>query len=191
MDDKILIVSTSKKSADALAKILKRYMWNNIDFASSGVDTRRKTLRSGYDLIIINSPLKDEQGNCLAVDMINATGASIILIAKNDIADIIASKVESDGVCVIKKPLQQQTFFSAVRLGIAFRARIKKLMILNDKSEKKLEELKIISRAKCLLVEKEKITEQGAHRYLEQQAMTKRESKINIASSIIKRYLQS
>lgn len=189
MDDKILIVSASRKSADAISQILRRFTWNNIDFASSGVETRRKTINSDYDLIIINSPLKDEQGNILAVDMINATQASIILIVKSNTFDIMASKVEGDGVCVVQKPLHQQNFFSAVRIGLAFRTRIKKLIAINSKYEKKYEELRVISRAKCMLVEKEKITEQEAHRYLEQQAMTKRESKVMIANEIIKRYL--
>ena len=60
MYNRILIVSASQKSGDALALILRRFAMNNIDFASSGVEARRVVLRSSYQLVIINAPLKDE-----------------------------------------------------------------------------------------------------------------------------------
>lgn len=189
MEDRILIVSASEKSADALAHILKRYGWNNIDFASSGVESKRIILRTIYDLIIINSPLKDGQGSELAVDFVQNTNAAVILIAKSDIADVIASKVEGEGVIVISKPLQQRSLLGAVRLSIAFRNRMKKLISINLKHEKKYEELRLVSRAKCVLIEKSEMTEQEAHRYIEKQAMDKRESKTIVAANIIKKYM--
>ncbi len=189
MNDRILIVSASEKSSDALARILRRYAINNIDFASGGAETRRAVLRVGYALIIINAPLKDEQGNDLAADMIRGTRSSVILIAKNDIADVLASKVEGDGVFVVPKPLQQRQFWSAVRLGLAFSARIAEIDKKMAKQEKKYEELRIISRAKCVLIERERMTEKEAHRFIEKQAMDKRESRANIAAGILKRYI--
>ena len=40
MDTKILIVSASEKSSSALAQLLKRYTWNNLDFASNGAEVQ-------------------------------------------------------------------------------------------------------------------------------------------------------
>ena len=90
--NRILIVSASQKSGDALALILRRFAMNNIDFASSGVEARRVVLRSSYQLVIINAPLKDEQGSSLASDFIHSTHSSVILIAKSDVADMLASR---------------------------------------------------------------------------------------------------
>ncbi len=189
MEDRILIVSASEKSADALAYILKRYGWNNIDFASSGVESKRIMLRTMYDLIIINSPLKDGRGNELAVDFVRNTSSTVVLIAKSDIAEVVASAVEGEGVIVVSKPLQQRDFLGAVRLSLAFRERMKKLIDTNLKHEKKYEELRLVSRAKCVLIEKKEMTEQEAHRYIEKQAMDRRESKSIVASGIIKKYM--
>ena len=189
MNDRILIVSASEKSADALAHILRRYAWNNLDFVSSAAETRRSVLRSEYALIIINAPLKDEQGDSLAVDLIHDSRSSVILIAKNDVADLLAAKVEGDGVFVVPKPLQQRVFFGAVRLALAFSERIAELYKNMAKQEKKYEELRVISRAKCVLIEKEGMTETEAHRLIEKQAMDKRESRAQIAAGILKRYM--
>ena len=57
------------------------------------------------------------------------------------------------------------------------------------KYEKKYEELRMVSRAKCVLIEKEGYSEKDAHRYIEKQAMDSRESKARIAENIIKKYL--
>lgn len=189
MEERILIVSASEKSADALAHILKRYGFNNIDFASGGMEAKRIILRTMYDLVIINSPLKDCQGSEFAVDFVHSTTGMAILIVKSDVTDVIASNVEGDGVTVISKPLEQRELLSAVRLSFAFRQRMQKLIDINSKHEKKYEELRVVSRAKCILIENENMTEQEAHRYIEKCAMDKRESKFLVASGIIKKYI--
>lgn len=189
MEDRILIVSASEKSADALTHILRRYGWNNIDVAPGGANCRRLTMRTVYDLIIINAPLKDCHGGELAVDYVTDTNSSVILIVKSDVLDIMSAKVEGEGVIVIPKPLQQRELLSAVRLSLAQRHRMQKLIEINLKYEKKYEELRLVSRAKCLLIENQNITEPEAHRFIEKQAMDKRESKAIVAAGIIKKYM--
>ena len=54
--------------------------------------------------------------------------------------------------------------------------------------EGKLEELRVVSRAKCLLVEYLHIGEREAHRYIEKQAMDLRVTKKVIAEDILKTY---
>lgn len=189
MDDKILIVSATEKSAETLAGILRRYAFNNIDFADSGAQTRRAVLRINYSLIIINAPLKDEQGERLAADLIHGTRSSVVLIAKSEIADVLASRVEGDGVFVVPKPLDRRYFLSSVRLALAFAARIAEFDKKMAKQEKKYEELRVISRAKCVLIERERMSEQEAHRLIEKRAMDTRESRARIAADILKRYM--
>lgn len=189
MDTKILIASASEKSSSALAQLLKRYTWNNLDFASNGAEVRRAVLRYPYSVIIINAPLNDEQGNKLAVDLVHSTRSSVVLLAKSDIAEVLASNVEGEGVFVVPKPIAPRQFISALRLSVAFNQRLQKMDAEILKKEKKYEELRTVSRAKCILIEKEHLTEQEAHKFIERQAMNKRESKLQISTGIIKRYL--
>ncbi len=186
MEDRILIVSASEKSADTLTHILKRCGWSEIDRALGGASCKRLAMRTIYDLIIINAPLKDCHGSDLAADFVNETNTSVVLIVKSDILEITESKVEDDGVIVVPKPLQQRDFLRAVRLSLANRRRMKRLIENSMKFEKKYEELRLVSRAKCVLIEKQNMTEQEAHRFIEKQAMDKRESKSIIAADIIK-----
>ena len=48
-----------------------------------------------------------------------------------------------------------------------------------------MEELRLVNRAKWLLIEKQGMTEEEAHRHIQNQAMERRTSKKQIARSII------
>ena len=75
-------------------------------------------------------------------------------------------------------------------VGILLSAR-KKLRKNEKKTlsiEEKMEEIRIVNRAKWLLISELKMDEQGAHRYIEKQAMDRCISKKVIAEEIIKTY---
>ncbi len=55
-------------------------------------------------------------------------------------------------------------------------------------NEEKMEEIRIVNRAKWLLISELKMDEQGAHRYIEKQAMDRCISKRIVAEEIIKTY---
>ena len=54
--------------------------------------------------------------------------------------------------------------------------------------EEKMEEIRLINRAKWLLIEKENMTEPEAHRYIEKQAMDHCVSRKTIAQQLIETY---
>ena len=54
--------------------------------------------------------------------------------------------------------------------------------------EEKMEEIRIVNRAKWILIRELKLNEQEAHRYIEKQAMDRCVSKKVIAEEIIKTY---
>jgi response regulator NasT len=60
----------------------------------------------------------------------------------------------------------------------------------NAKLQVKLDEIKMVNRAKCVLMQYLKLTEPQAHRYIEKQAMDTRETKLEVAKSILLRYEQ-
>ena len=72
-----------------------------------------------------------------------------------------------------------------IRLVIAMNDRLravhKKLRILNEK----MEELKLVSRAKIVLVEKKGMSEADAHEYIIREAMNKGLTKRQVAEEIV------
>ena len=60
-----------------------------------------------------------------------------------------------------------------------------KLLTSNKRLEDKIEELKLVDRAKCLLIMHEGMDEQEAHKYIEKKAMDLRISRREVAQKII------
>ncbi|MCI6581494.1 MAG: ANTAR domain-containing protein [Oscillospiraceae bacterium] len=186
--DKTLIISGSEQALSLLSDLMKSYNGSQIVSASSGNEARRLINRTDFDMVIISTPLPDEFGNELAATIAEKTSAGVMLICKSDIAEEISEKVEVHGVCVLAKPLNKTLFFHSVKLLQATRARMLSVMKEYSKLQTKIEESRLINRAKCILIQYLKLTEPQAHRYIEKQAMDQRISKLEVAKNILKTY---
>ena len=186
--DKTLIISGSEQALSLLSDLMKSYNGSQIVSASSGNEARRLINRTDFDMVIISTPLPDEFGNELAATIAEKTSAGVMLICKSDIAEEISEKVEVYGVCVLAKPLNKTLFFHSVKLLQATRARMLSVMQEYSKLQTKIEESRLINRAKCILIQYLKLTEPQAHRYIEKQAMDQRISKLEVAKNILKTY---
>ena len=187
--DKVLIISSNENATNLIASLVKEAAHCSVSVVHTGIESRRIIGgNSDYDLVIINAPLSDEFGNELAEFVSESTMASCIMMVKADIADGVGEKLEDYGVSVISKPLNKTVFFQAMKMINAMRKRILGLRDQNIKLQKKIDEIRIVNRAKFALMQYLQFTEQQAHRYLEKQAMDMRKTKKEIALEIIKIY---
>ena len=184
----VLLVSSSVKGLEMLAGFLKTSNSGQFSTAQSGAAARRLLAGCDFDLVVINSPLSDELGDELAEFVTSATLSGVILIVKNDYSDEIASKVEECGVLVLPKPFSRQMFFQQLHLAVASRMRLMGLHRENLKLKRKVNEMKIIDRAKCLLIQHEGMTEEDAHRYIEKYSMNNRMTRGETAHAIAEQY---
>ena len=99
-----------------------------------------------------------------------------------------AQKVCDAGVFVIEKPIDRRLFDQALRFIAAAQNRLASLLEENARLHRQLQDLRLIDRAKCLLIETLGMTEPQAHRYIELQAMDLRMTKREIAGEIIRTY---
>ena len=78
--------------------------------------------------------------------------------------------------------------YTAVGLLLASQAKAERYRAENEKLRQKLEELRVVSRAKCLLVEYLHLDEESAHKYMERQAMEERKTRRAVAEEILREY---
>ena len=76
----------------------------------------------------------------------------------------------------------------SLRVLCAIRERLRNLRKQQATVEEKIEELRLVNRAKWLLIQSLHMTEPDAHRYITRQAMEQRTSKREIAESVIRTY---
>lgn len=186
--ENVLIVSGTAKASEQIASLLHPMRLGCILTASSGSEARRLVCENDIDYVFINTPLPDEFGHDLATSVSIDASSNVILLVKDELADEIADKVCESGVFVVPKPLNRSFFFQAVRLAIASRRKLSGLRRENIKLQTKIEEIRLVDRAKCALIQYLNMTEKQAHRYIEKQAMDMRTSKNDIAQGILKTY---
>lgn len=187
---KILLVSGKGKSKAMLVQLLETESAPQIDAAYSEEDAAGFMEKNEYDLVIINSPLEGKSGVDLAIFAAEKYAAGILLAVQNKYADAVAQKVEPYGILVVGKPIVKAFFNQAIKFAEVAAHRVMSLKEENIHLQLKLEEMKIINRAKCVLIQYLSMSETQAHRYIEKQAMDMRLSKLRVAKQILKTYEQ-
>lgn len=184
----VLVVSSSDKMNESFKNILPATRYSPVTFVNSISAARRAVAECFYDFVIINSPLRDDIGTRFSID-ICTTGSSVCLfMVKAELFEKINYQTTPYGVFTLSKPTSTANMEQALRWLACARERL----VLTDKKadtlEEKMKEIRIINKAKWLLIESMNMTESEAHRYIEKQAMDNCVSKKSVAENILNTY---
>ena len=187
--ERAFIISSNPDITQKTEAVLVNEGFGKIACAVSGNEARR--LLSGEtepDLVVINAPLSDEFGQELAEMIAENTAAGIIIICGNDIMEEIAYSVSDHGINVIPRPLNRETLVQTVRLVTYARSRMMGMKKETPEVLNRIDEMRLINRAKSTLMKYLKFTEPQAHRYIAKQAMNNRQTRREVAEKIIAQY---
>ena len=114
---------------------------------------------------------------------------SLTLFMCNDgTVALYAVNSQIHGVLVIAKPVNKHLFHHFLQFTECFKMRMFRVIEENEKLKHMVADMKIINRAKFLLITCLNMSEDQAHRYLEKQAMDLRTSKLEVAKQVIRTY---
>lgn len=185
---KLLLVTGAKEKPEELIRFFVRAGCTEVTLAGNGGQARRQFSEKEYDIIFVDTPLQDEPGDELAAEAAERTFSGVLLAVRAEYAEEISSKVEEYGVLPLAKPLNRNLLYAGLKLAGAVRARLSGLSNENLRLKSKIEEIRLVDRAKCVLIERLKMTEAQAHRYIEKQAMDLRTSRREVAQGILQTY---
>lgn len=184
----VLVVSSSEKFDRSLAPLLAAAHCEPVVLAESVSAAKRKLLEMSFDFVIINAPLPDEQGTKLAVDLSSGKSTVCLILIKAEHYADIRARVTDYGVFTLSKPVSPSVVSSGLDFMAAARERLRCLEKRTVSTQEKMEEIRLVNRAKWLLIENLKMTEPDAHRYLEKQAMNRCITRCEVAKEIIHTY---
>ena len=183
-----LIIGTSEKSAAFFSEALTAASVNQITVIVSAGEARRTLLEKDFDLVIIDAPLAGESGETLARNIAVKGLSQVILAVNSEHFNAVSAVCQADGILTISKPIDSQFFWTVLSLAKSVSCKLKRMREENVKLKQKIEDIRIIDRAKCILISYLNLTEQEAHRFIEKQAMDLRSTKLAIAEGILKTY---
>ena len=183
-----LLVCPRGRGADKLKPLMAANGLRDALVAASGAEARRMAAETAVDAVVVNAPLDDESGLELAMELTENSTAVVILLVRAELMGVVFGPATEAGVLTVGKPLNPALFAQAIQLGATMQSRLRVLSRRYEKLEQKLEELRTVDRAKLLLIQRKKLTEEEAHRLIEKRAMDMRLSKTVVARELIRQF---
>lgn len=184
----VLVVSASERFNAAAANLLPSSQYQPVHMAESISEAKRKIAARDFDFVIVNSPLPDESGVRFSIDCGRLQTTVVLLLSRSDVYAEVHDKVAEHGVFTLPKPTNRPILLQALDWMSSAREHLRKMEQKTSSIEERMEEIRIVNRAKCLLISELKMTEPDAHRYIEKTAMDNCIPKKEVAENIIKLY---
>lgn len=143
---------------------------------------------SGYDLVIVSTPLRSEFGLNYVADVRSRTDAVILVLAKTEIADEVQNRIKFTGAYVLPRPFSKQSLIQTIKMAAMAKENMQRLEREKTKLTRQLDDIKTIDRAKCCLIEYLNLTENQAHRHIQKLAMDTRRTQREVAEDILRTY---
>ncbi|MCR5304669.1 MAG: ANTAR domain-containing protein [Lachnospiraceae bacterium] len=184
----VLIVSAAKNVNSVLASLVTGDRFEPVTMVDTVARAQRRMVDRDYDLVIINAPLPDDFGRKLAIDVCTDSGRVALLIVRNDMYDEISGAMTPHGVMVARRPVENMVMGNLLDVMCSVRERLRGIQKKTMTLEEKMEEIRLVNRAKWALIKSCSMTEDDAHRYIQKQAMDLCLSKKQTAENILSTY---
>lgn len=186
----VLAISTREKFYTSLRGLLPEDRYSPLCWESDVTSARRLLLERTFDIVVISTPLPDEFGTKLAMHVVDSSSAVVLLLVGAEHYPDISVRLSPYGILTLQKPTTPQLILQSLQLLCGTRERLRKMEQKTASIEEKMAEIRLVNRAKWLLIDREGMTEQDAHRFIEKQAMDRCVTRRAVADQIIARYQQ-
>lgn len=183
-----LLVSGSEAQTQRISALLTRARIVPFDHAGSARQALEQFDAGGIDGVLIAEPVAGSSGQELALQLKKRHCMAVLLLAAPEHADAAAALLEQSGVLVLPIDAPESLIVQTIRLLTAVRIQLEQMQHKTEKLEAKVADIRIINRAKLLLVQHLQMTETEAHKYIEKQAMDTSMRRRTIAENIIRTY---
>ena len=111
---RILVASASDKMVSVVRDVLPGPQYRDISYVSTMGDAKRMLVSHICDILIINTPLKDDFGIQSAIDIAEQHETGILLLVKAEMYEQVSSQVEDYGIVKIGRASCRERVFSLV-----------------------------------------------------------------------------
>lgn len=151
----------------------------------NGVDAVNACRETKPDLVIMDVRMPVKDGIEAAMEITRFFPAPIMLLTASDDEETIMRAVAAGAMAYLVKPVRAEDLVPAIEFACARFTELKDLKTENAGLKTALDSRKVVEKAKGLLMEKERLTENEAFARLRKISMDKRKSMAEIAEVII------
>ena len=180
----VLLVSRDSKIISQISVFLVPPLFE-LTTTSDFNEARRLAAERTFNIIIADSG--DGFDTDFAINVADSY-STVLLLVPNEHFDEISYRVEGYGILTITKPFEPFYLYNMMKIAIAVQYKVQILSSQTTKLKVKMEEIKLVNRAKMLLIQNLIMSEPEAHHYLEKEAMDRGLKRTAVAEEILKTY---
>lgn len=184
----VLLVSSSEQFNKNTINLLSDNIYVDLTVSTNIEQARRLIAERKFDIVIVDSPVNNDKGFYFVLSFCMNDEFQILVLAKQSDYDEAYFRLHDYGVFVLSKPIEEDLFIQTLRIMSITRDKITSVKQNNLSFKDKLDEIKLISEAKVLIVKNMHIDENEAHKLIEQNAMNLRITKKMSAEMFIKKF---
>ncbi len=179
----VLVVTENRSFYDSITMVLPPDEYA-ATIATCGSEARRFIVSREFDILIVNAPLTDEHGLSFAADFVD-TSMGILLVCPPEGYDMLAAEGEENGIIVLSSANPPAFIYIAVQMLSSMVKRLKNMEKKNRQLQDKMDDIRVVNKAKWALIDKKGMSESEAHKYIEKMSMDKRMSRRETAELVI------
>ena len=184
----LLLITASQDTAAQFARLLPAERFAPEFSVCTAHEAAYIMAENRHDVIVIDDSIPEGTAADIAASAAEHGVQSVLLLAGSDNYERASALAQRYGYMALPSPVEPAMLRQSLGMMAAASARIHELEDRAQSLEDKMEEMRIISRAKLILVERFQMTEKNAHRFIEKNAMDRCVSRRAIAENIIRTY---
>ena len=156
----VLVASASGGFVALMADLLPMTDYWPVTVADSAAAARRILQERTYDLVLINTPLPDDFGINLAMEVCGGTDAAVAVFVKRERYKEASARLTGHGILTVARPTTRQMVLQKLQALQAMRERMRTKVEQLASMEDQMCQLQFVNRAQWLLIEQHGMTEE-------------------------------
>ena len=141
-----------------------------------------------YDVAVLDGTEPAQRAADIAALAAENGVTGVLLLSEEDRFEAAAAFAEKHGFMALKNPVDPALLKQSLAMMAAVSQRLHDLESRAARLQAKMDEMKLVDRAKLLLIQRFKMTEKQAHRFIEKSAMDRCVTRRAVAETIIRTY---
>lgn len=185
----ILLCCHKKESTNVMESFLKDNGYDDVIVVSDTNSAQKQIANHSFAMILVDLPFTQNRHEVsFLLSLSKATNANIMAIVNKANYESLRDQVERFGIFTLCKPIPQELFIQLLAFMRVIQCRNHQILQKQKQLVDYIKEIKLVDRAKCLMIEYEYMSEEEAHKRIEKEAMNERVTRGVIAQRIIKQF---
>ena len=183
-----LIIAASDELYRAISEVLEKSEFEE-NLCARGISQAEDMISAApVVLVFIYSSCPEDAETAFAKKISARPDMALVFMVREAQREETEQALLRTKALVLGTPISRQGLLQSIKIARSLTGKFAEMQRENEALKQKIEELKVVDRAKCCLISFLRMDEAQAHRYIQKRAMDMRVTQREVAEDILKTY---